>query len=107
MRHLFKLTIAFVIAIIGFAIYIEVGNRQFIQSLPQGPAESAVKTQQQSPPNFGSDPRETKPTADVFAEMKERYQDKSPSQQEAPSETDGARDVPFTQSAETPHTPDP
>lgn len=102
MRYLFKLTITFVVAIIGFAIYIEVRNRQFIQSLPQGPAESPVKTQQQAPPNFGSAPRETKPTAEVFAEMKERYQNEAPSPQEAPSETNGSRDVPFTQNAETP-----
>ena len=106
MHLLFRLTIGFIVALLGVAIYMEVRNRQFIQNLPQAPAATSVRTQQPSPPDFKSFPHETKPTAEVFAEMKERYQDESPSQQEAPSETDDRRDVPFTQNAETPDAPD-
>lgn len=107
MHLLFRLTIVFIVFLLGSLIYIEMRDRQFIQNLPQTPAVPSVKTQQQATSNFVSSPHETKPTAEVFAEMKERYRDEVPSQQEVPSEPGGSRDVPFTQNAEISHAPEP
>lgn len=107
MRKLFVLIIATVVVIIGFAIHTELSTRKFIKDLPETPAEPLVRTQQQSPSDFESVPRETKPTAEVLAETLERYEDESSDQQKAPLETDSNPAVPLNQNVESSQTPDP
>ncbi|MCY3721072.1 MAG: hypothetical protein OXG97_02510 [Candidatus Poribacteria bacterium] len=106
MHHLFRLTIVFIVVLLGSLIYIEIRDRQFVRNLPQAPAAPSMNLQQSSPPDLKNSFRETKPTAEVFAEMKEQYQVESSSQQQAPTETNRLQDVPFTQNTETPDTPD-
>ena len=107
MRNLFVLTIIIVVVIIGFAIHTELSTRKFIKDLPDTPAEPLVRTQQQSPSDLESIPRETKPTAEVLAETLERYEDESSDQQKAPLETNGNPAVSLNQNAESSQTPDP
>ncbi|MDD9976011.1 MAG: hypothetical protein OXU27_18520 [Candidatus Poribacteria bacterium] len=107
MRNLFVLTIIIVVVIIGFAIHTELSTRKFIKDLPETPAEPLVRTQQQSPPDFESASRETKPTAEVLAETLERYEGGSSDQQKAPLEINGNPAVSLNQNAEPSQTPDP
>ena len=107
MRNLFVLTIVIVVVIIGFAIHTELSTRKFMEDLPEAAAKPLARTQQQSPPDFGSVPRETKPTAEVLAETLERYENESSDQHKAPLETDGDPAVALNQNAESSPTPDP
>lgn len=107
MRKFFIFTIVFIVVVIGFTIYVEVQNRQFIQNLPQGPIELSVETRQQSPPNSGNTLRETKLTTEVFVETLKQYEGKFPEQQEMPAAPERHRDVSLNQNAETPETSDP